>query len=242
MLAPALGRHAGGGALDDLQQGLLNTLARNVAGDRGIVALAGNLVDFIDVDDALLGPLDVVVGILQKRQDDVLDILAHVAGLGQAGGIGDGKRYVQEARQGLGQQGLTAAGRPNQQNIAFLNFDIAISKARIQALVMVVDGHRQNPLGRLLLDDVFVQLRFDFLGHEQVLKRVCLFFALLFDDLAAELDALVADVDRRAGNQLVDLFLALPAERTEQIVVVILFIRHFCSPRYPHPRRDRPGW
>ena len=40
MLAPALRRHGGDGALHDLEQRLLHALARHVAGDRGIVGLA----------------------------------------------------------------------------------------------------------------------------------------------------------------------------------------------------------
>src|SRR5207249_2318187 len=87
VLAAALGRDAGGGPLDDLQQRLLDAFARDVARDRGVVALAGNLVDLVDVDDAALGLLDVVVGVLQETENDVLDVLADVARLGQAGGI-----------------------------------------------------------------------------------------------------------------------------------------------------------
>src|SRR5262249_50871635 len=54
VLASALRRHRGGRALDDLQQSLLHALARHVAGDRGVVALARDLVDLVDVDDAAL--------------------------------------------------------------------------------------------------------------------------------------------------------------------------------------------
>ena len=89
VLAAALRRDAGHGSLDDLQQRLLNTLAGDVAGDRRVVALAGDLVDLVDVDDPALGPLDVEVGGLDQVQQDVLDILADVAGLGQRGGVGD---------------------------------------------------------------------------------------------------------------------------------------------------------
>jgi hypothetical protein len=66
VLAAALGRHVRDGALDDLEQRLLHALARHVAGDAGVVALAADLVDLVDVDDAALRPLDVVVGVLQQ--------------------------------------------------------------------------------------------------------------------------------------------------------------------------------
>ena len=68
MLATALGRHAGRGALDDFEQGLLNAFTGHVPGDGGVVRLAGDLVDFVDVDDAAFGLFHIVVGILQQRQ------------------------------------------------------------------------------------------------------------------------------------------------------------------------------
>jgi hypothetical protein len=42
---------------------------------------------------------------------------------------------------------------------------------------------------------------------------------LLVDDLVAEIDALVADVDARAGNQLLDLALRLAAKAAEELLV-----------------------
>jgi hypothetical protein len=63
MLAAALRGHAGRRPLDDLEERLLDAFTRDVAGDRRVVALAGDLVDLVDVDDAPLALLDVVVGI-----------------------------------------------------------------------------------------------------------------------------------------------------------------------------------
>ena len=56
VLAPALRRHRRGGALEDLQQRLLDALAGDVARDRGVLRLAGHLVDLVDVDDARSRP------------------------------------------------------------------------------------------------------------------------------------------------------------------------------------------
>ena len=52
-------------ALKNLEQGLLYTLTRNIAGDGWVVALASNLVDLVDEDDASLGSLHIVVCGLQ---------------------------------------------------------------------------------------------------------------------------------------------------------------------------------
>ena len=62
VLAATLGRHTRHGALEDLEQRLLDPFARDVTGDGGVLGLARDLVDLVDVDDAALGALDVEVG------------------------------------------------------------------------------------------------------------------------------------------------------------------------------------
>jgi hypothetical protein len=85
---------------------------------------------------------------------------------------------------------------------------------------VVVDGDRQGPLGGLLAHDVLVQDLVDLDRLREVLqlerrgRR-----ELLVDDLVAEIDALVADVDARAGDQLLDLALRLPAEAAEELLI-----------------------
>jgi hypothetical protein len=54
-----LRRHVGDRPLEDLEERLLDALARHVARDRGVLVLAADLVDLVDVDDALLAFLDV---------------------------------------------------------------------------------------------------------------------------------------------------------------------------------------
>jgi hypothetical protein len=53
-LRPPCGGTDAIGAFHDLEQRLLHALARHVAGDRGIVGLAADLVDLVDIDDAAL--------------------------------------------------------------------------------------------------------------------------------------------------------------------------------------------
>ena len=92
----------------------------------GLSDLRRNLVDFVDVDDAALRPLDVVVGGLQQLQDDVLDVLADIAGFGQRRGVGHGERHVEDAGQRLGQQRLAAAGRADQQDVRLRQLDVVV--------------------------------------------------------------------------------------------------------------------
>ena len=98
-LRPPLGRNAEAIVPStSLSKRLLHALARDVARDAdGLSALRADLVDLVDVDDPSLGPVDVVVAVLQQLLDDVLDILAHIPGFGQRRGVGDHERHVQQA-------------------------------------------------------------------------------------------------------------------------------------------------
>src|SRR6185436_7517071 len=179
-------RDVGDRALEDLEQGLLDTLARHVPGDRRVVGLARDLVDLVDVDDPALGPGDVEVGRLDQPQQDVLDVLADVAGLRERRRVGDAER------------------------------DVVDRVAGVDPLVVVVDGDREDLLGPLLADDVLVERELDLAGVRELGNRrlrLGLLEHLLFDDFLAEVDALVADVDALARDELADLFLALSAER-----------------------------
>src|SRR3712207_2152228 len=82
-----------------------------------------------------------------------------------------------------------------------------------QALVMVVDRHREHLLGVLLADHVVVQNAADLLRGGHAIPGLHEGrFRLLADDVHAELDAFIADENRRASDQLANLVLALAAE------------------------------
>ena len=152
VLAPALRRHRRLRALEDLQQRLLHALAGDVAGDRRVLALAGDLVDLVDVDDPGLGPLDVEVGGLDQLEQDVLDVLADVAGLGERGGVGDGERHVEQPGERLGEVRLAAAGRAEQQDVRLRQLDLVAAADAHRLLVLdppvvVVDGDGEDLLG-----------------------------------------------------------------------------------------------
>ena len=102
MLPAALGRHVGNGPLHDLQQSLLDTLARYVPGDGGVLALTGDLVDLIHIDDAVLRQLHIVVRCLEETQENILHIVANIARLSEGGGVGNSKRNLENPGQGLG--------------------------------------------------------------------------------------------------------------------------------------------
>ena len=66
MLASSLRRNGSRRALKDFEKCLLYAFPRDITRDRGILCLAGNLVNLIDVDDAALCFLHVVICCLDE--------------------------------------------------------------------------------------------------------------------------------------------------------------------------------
>ena len=103
----------------------------------------------------------------------------------------------------------------------------SVAGAELDALVVVVDGDRQDLLGLVLADDVVVQELVDLTGLGQLVEaQLGGLGQLLLDDLVAEVDALVADVDAGAGDELLDLLLRLAAERALQQLAPVSELRH----------------
>ncbi len=208
-VARAIRRDRRGLALEDLEQRLLHAFARDIARRRRRAALARDLVDLVDADDAARGLLDVAAGGAEQRLDDALDVLADVAGLGQRGRIRDRERDIELLGERLREQGLARAGRPDQQDVALLQLDVGLLAAQADALVVVVDRHRHRALGVFLADDVAIEL-FDNRARRRILRALR---RLLFrEDVVAQSHALVADEHARPGDELADLAPLLAAE------------------------------
>ena len=183
MLAAALRRNAGNGPFEDLQQGLLDAFTGNVTGNGRVFRFAGNLIDFVDVDDAPFSFGNIVISGLDELEQAVFDVFADIAGFGQARRIGDGKGHIEEAGQGLGQEGLAAPSRADHDDIRLLELYIIIRGAEIglEPLVVVVHCNGKGLLGCFLADDVFIKGSLDFMRRRQVLElEVRRFFRLFF--------------------------------------------------------------
>src|SRR6202790_2559275 len=229
MLAPPLRGHRRDRAFDQLEQRLLHALAGYVTGDRGVVALARNLVNFVDVDDTALSLVDVVIALQQELLDDVFDVLADIARLGQGRGVGNHEGDVKQACERLGQQRLTGAGGPDQQDVALGQLDIVLFDAGFEPLVMIVDCNRQYLFGQLLNNDVLVQ---DLTNFVRCRKLVLIGAggvgggAFFPNDVVTKLDAFIADEHRWPGNELPHLVLAFAAEGTVKKLVAGCFLGH----------------
>jgi hypothetical protein len=92
---------------------------------------------------------------------------------------------------------------------------------------VVVDGDGEGALRLFLRDDVVVQDRVDVTRARKVVEvELRGSGELLVDDLVAEVDALVADVDPRPCDELLDLPLTLAAETAEQLLVAVRCASH----------------
>src|SRR5215467_11044279 len=80
MFAPPLWRNIASAAFQDFQKRLLNAFAGNVPGNAYVVRFPTDLVDLVNVNNANLRSFHIVIGVLQKTQNDVLDILPDIAG------------------------------------------------------------------------------------------------------------------------------------------------------------------
>ena len=123
-----------------------------------------------------------------------------VACLGQRRGVGDRERHVEDPGQRLGEQRLADAGGADQQDVRLVELDVVIAQRRgVDALVVVVHRDGERLLGALLADHILVEDVLDLLGRRDLCDRFRNFALLVLrQDLVAERDALVADVDRRS--------------------------------------------
>ncbi len=219
VLAAALRRHGCHGALEDLEEGLLDAFARHISCEGRVLAFAGDFVDLVDVDDAAFSLLDVVVGRFEQTHEDVFDVFADVAGFGQCRCVGDRERNAEGLGQRLDKVGLARAGWTDHQNIALLKLDIRIGHA-VDALVVVVNGHGDRFFGTVLADDVLVEEFDDLAGlfHVFVLDEVAqgpLLIGLLEagQNVIGRSDAVFADDGAAASDEALAGRLGLAAEQ-----------------------------
>src|SRR6185437_9658326 len=170
-----------------------------------------------------LSAANVAIGGLQQLEHNILYVFTNVAGFSERGGVDDGKRNIEDARRGLGQQRFAGARGTDQHDVRFRKLHFArLGAVHVDALVVVVNRDRKLLLGLLLADYVFIEEGFDLLRLGQVVRsgRSMRFTAIIFKNGIADGNTLVTNVSPGiiAGrrNELGDSVLRLVAKRTTQ--------------------------
>lgn len=220
VLSTALGRDIRDRAFEHLEQRLLHAFAGDVARDAHVAGASGDLVDFIDVNDSALSGFEIEVGALKESEEDVLNIFADIAGLGQGRRVADRKRDIENAGEALGEQRFARTGGADEQDVALFDFDVVDLGAIgvTESLVVIMDGDGEGALGVILADDVLIEEALD-LKRRRDLVEERLHAAgaplLLLDDVVAEIDAVGTDEGvARSFDHGPDLTVRLSAETT----------------------------
>src|SRR5690606_23648670 len=121
-----------------------------------------------------------------------------------------------------------------------LDLDVVENAVGVDALVVFVDGDCERLLGLFLPDHVLIEHHLDLTwGRDARHRHDGFALPLLGEDLVAERDTLVADVDRGVGNELLDRLLGLAAEAAAEMLVARhrprLLVGNACA------RPDVPG-
>ncbi len=234
MLASALRRNIGNCAFEHFQQSLLYALTADIACDRRIFTFACDFINFIDIDNAVLCALDIEIGRLNQAKQNIFHVLADIACLRQRRRIGNRERNLQRLCQCLRKQRLARAGRSDQQNVALLQLYIVIPVAE-NAFIVIVNRNTQRNFCPVLPDDVLVECFLQFARSGQLIQSRRILFRclgrrkitvgkpeLLVQNALTNVDAFIADVDVRTGNQLVHRRLRLPAKRAANLAFFIV--------------------
>ncbi len=97
---------------------------------------------------------------------DRVDVAADIADLGELRRLDLHERRIGEPRKPARDLGLAHAGRPDQQDV--LRRDLLAQRlGNLLAAPAVAQRDRDGALGRVLPDDVLVELGHDFLGHHR---------------------------------------------------------------------------
>ena len=199
---------------EDLQQSQLDAFARNVASDGRVIILTTDLIDLVDVDDPLLGFLDLVAGRLEQTQQNVLDVFPDVARFRKTGGIHDAKRNAKYSSKCLGEKRLSRSRRTDQQNIRLLKLDVGTSLGEFESLVVLINRDREPFLRFVLPDHIFIEECLDLLRLRKGGPAGSgLLLLIVIDDLVADINALIADVNARTGDELLYIVLRFAAKR-----------------------------
>ena len=250
MLTSSLRRNSGFRSFQDFQQRLLYALAAHIPSDGHIFTLPRDLVYFIDIDNTPLGFFFFSFRSLDQPEHDGLHVVAHITGFRHACRVGNGKGHLQDPGQGLRQIGFAASRGPQQQDIALLQLHVLFPLFPVDPLVVIVYGNAQGALRPFLPDDILIQDRLHLCGQRQFFHFRLLYAAVavhelfILQNIIAQGNAFVADIDVRTGHQPFHHVLGLAAEGAPRPLavhasVIVCHVRILTSPVFRGAGKSR---
>src|ERR1017187_27955 len=157
------------GFLHQLEEIRLHATTAHVAPDD--VGGRGDLVDLIEVHDAVFREVHIAIGALNEFAHEVFDVAADVTGFAELRGIRLHERHADQVGNRLDEVRLADSRGSHEQNVLF--YVIAEFLALLggfDVVVVVAHGDGQRLLGILLLDDEAVEVQLHVLGLEMKIE------------------------------------------------------------------------
>jgi hypothetical protein len=101
----------------------------------------------------------------------------------------------------LSQKSLPGSSGSYQEDVGFLNFDVGAAASDLDPFVMLVDGYRETLFRFILSDHILVEKILDLTRlRKWRAGRYGLRLLIVGDDLIADVDAFIANVNSRTRN------------------------------------------
>ena len=154
---------AGGnfGFLHELEEVCLHAAAADVAG--GVAGGTGDFIDFVDINDAVLGALDVTIGAADEFANEIFDIAADVTRFGKFGGVAFHEGNADEIRDATDEVGFADAGGANQDDVLLGVIGLVFAfHGEADMVIMITHRDAEDFFGFVLLDDETIEVIFYF--------------------------------------------------------------------------------
>ncbi len=163
------------GFLHELEQRGLHATPAHVPAM--LVAGGRDLVDLVDVDDAILRQREIAVGLLCELTHEVVHVATHIAGLAEFRRIRLYKRHADQLSDMLHEVRLTHAGRADEDDVLLRVFDLCRLLGRHRGelprvVVMVAHRNRESLLGVVLTDDIAIEMALDVTRSEGEIENL----------------------------------------------------------------------
>src|SRR6516165_563234 len=166
------------GFLHQLQERCLNAATAYIPPHR--TGTRRDLVDFVYIDDSILGKLNVAVGLIHQVSNKIFDVTTDIARFAELCRIRLHEGDTNQIGNMLDQISLANSGRSQQQNIPLTVFNLTClfeiplfeQANSVYVVIVIAYSNRKRLLGFLLLDYITVKMRLYLLWCRVKLKGI----------------------------------------------------------------------